>query len=483
MGTDTAAKDVKDTLRIGLLSPVDNLDPVHAQFFMEELIGSQIYDTPFAHPKSAGMPTEPGVLAESLRDDSGGDRMVFSAPVRKDLFFSDGTPLTPNHVKESLKRSIAFMQQAEVELEGDRITFRLKRPNARFDLVLSQAYTGVVLPKGGKLLGTGPYMVGPDSSPQELRFVRNPHCRQQAKIGHLLFKAYEPDSDGKPVALQEALENDEVDFTNILSQEDVRDLKRVRKYIERGNSMAALFLNTERPALADVRVRRAIAMSIDRLELTGISYSTPMAYAARNILPLSMSMWRDGIKLDMDGAKSLLKEVGSEKPEQLVLRVTFSARPYLPHPLRTAEYIAKQLVDIGIAVKVEQARDGEEFVRQAQHADYDLFLSGWVAESEDPAEFLESLVSERLIPSPAVEFSNHCNLGRWRHQGVEEALQLLRREPSEENKKAVLGIIAEEVPMVPLMTGSIIYVHSFRVLGFKPTSLGIPNFSLLELRS
>ena len=70
MGNDTAAIDVKDTLRIGLLSPVDNLDPVHAQFFMEELIGSQIYDTPFAHPKSAGMPTEPGVLAESLREQT-----------------------------------------------------------------------------------------------------------------------------------------------------------------------------------------------------------------------------------------------------------------------------------------------------------------------------------------------------------------------------------------------------------------------------
>ena len=481
MGTDSPAKDTDNTLRIGILTPVDNLDPVHAQFFIEELIGSQIYDPPFAHPKSSGKSTEPLILAESLRDESGGEGLSFSAPVRNDLLFSDGTPLTPQHVIDSLGRAEPLRQQADFSLDGDRITFKLKRPNARFDLVLSQAYTGIVLPKGGKLLGTGSYMIGEESTPRELRFERNPHSRIQPKIDNLVFKTYEPDSDGKPTSLQEALESGEVDFTTVLSQEDVRDLKRVRKYIERGNSAAALYLNTEREVLKDQKVRQAIAMSIDRLELTGISYSTPVAYAAKNILPLSMSMWRDGLTFDMNKAKALLDEADGPKPDKLLMHVTFGARPYLPHPMRTAEYIAKQLGQLGIKVTIQQSPDGEDFVKQAQRGNYDIFLSGWVAESEDPAEFLETQVMEQWIPSEASAFTNHCNISRWRNQGVEGALHKLRREPSEENQRAVLGIIAEEVPLVPLMTGSVISVHSYRVKGFEPTPLGIPYFSQLEL--
>ena len=482
MGDESTVLNAEDTLRIGLISPAVHLDPARAHFFVDQLVGNQIYDAPLAQPVKSGEPTSPLVLAEELRDDSGGEGMAFSAPVREDLLFSDGTPLTPSHVLESLKRAGPLLQQADVGLDGDRLVFQLKRPNARFDLVLAQAYLGVTLSKGGQLFGTGPYTLDPKSTPQEHLLVRNPHCSRQAKIDRVHFKSYETDSNGKPTALLKALEAGEVDFTNVLPQEDVRDLMRVRKFIERGNSMAILFLNTERPALQDVGVRQAIGMSIDRLAAAEISYNTPMAYAAKNILPLSMSSWRDGIPFDLDKAKDLLQNVSSAKPNRLVMRVVFGTRPYLPQPMLTAEYIASQLKKLDIEVVIKQTRDGDDFVSQAKRGDYDMLLGGWVAESDDPAEFFESLVSERTIPTPSVEFSNHCNMSRWRFQPVEEALEILRREPSDENQKKVLSIVADEIPMVPIMTGSMVSVHSYRVGGFEPTPWGIPDFSKLELR-
>ncbi|MDH3254207.1 MAG: ABC transporter substrate-binding protein [Acidobacteriota bacterium] len=478
MTADATRPDAASVLRVGVISTVQSLNPLQAQDFVSAMVVAQIFDTPYARPMPDRDP-QPLLFSEPLAADA--DGRVMSAPIRDGVRFSDGTAMTAAHVAGSLKKAAPFREHADVDADGARVVFRIKRPNARFDLVLTQAYASVVLEKGGKLLGTGAYVATPDATAERLRLVRNPHHVPAPKIEEVVFVCYPPE-DGQPKALVAALERGEVDFSNVLQRKDVTQLQKVRKYFELGNSTAMLYFNTERPALQDVRVRRAIAHSIDRMELAAISHANTLAHTAGSILPPMMGRYKDGIRHDSAKAAALLEEADSP-PQRLRLLLMFGPRPYLPHPQPTAEYIAAKLATLGIEVAIEQARDSEEYYQRVAQGDYDVALTGWIADTVDPADFLEAVLSEDAIPSPDRPISIHANLGRYRNPAVDEALERLRQDPSEATQQELLRLAGDELPVFPLMYGSIAFVHSWNVRNFTPPLLGIPDFSTLELSS
>lgn len=465
-------------LEVGLISPVQSLDPLEAQDFVSAMVASQVFETLYSSPMK-NEEALPLLLSEPL--EASGDGLVLSAPVRREARFSDGTPVTSTHVVESLGLAAPLKEQADFEARDGRVVFHLKRPNARFDLALTQTLTAVTLRQGNRLIGTGPYLPAPDATPEVMRLVRNPHSATRAHIEEIVFRCFPPDAEGRPSALLSALESGEVNFSNVLHRDDVKQLKNVRKSFESGNSTALLYFNTERAALGDVRVRRAIAHSIDRLELTRRSHLHALAHTAKSLLPSSMSSWRDNIKFDLPKAEALMAEVGAEAPTKLSLLVIFGPRPYLPHPKWSAEYIASQLARIGIEVEIRITRDSRDYYRKVAAGEYDLALSGWLADTADPADFLEALLSSECVPSPDRPMSVHANLGRWRHEAADEALARLRREPTDANKHEVLRLAAQEVPALPLINGSIAFVHTWNVHNFEPSLLGIPYFHRLEL--
>ncbi len=228
-------------------------------------------------------------------------------------------------------------------------------------------------------------------------------------------------------------------------------------------------------------MRRALALAIDRTEVARISYSNPMVFTATGLLPRLMGTWRDGIRHDPKKAAALLAEVGDARPKRLSMFMVYGPRPYLPHPRPVADHLVAVLGTLGIEVTVRQAESMNHFFREIERGDYDLALSGWVADTADPADFLYALLSPEAIPSPERRIVIDGNLSRWRNAQVQEALERYRREPSEKNKAAVLEPVAEEMPLLPLMYGPTICVYSLRVSGFKPSPLGIPRFADLSL--
>ncbi len=98
-------------------------------------------------------------------------------------------------------------------------------------------------------------------------------------------------------------------------------------------------------------------------------------------------------------------------------------------------------------------------------------------------DYLEACLAGDSIPSPERPISIHANLARWRHGDVDRLLARLRTDPSAADQERILKLVAEEVPLLPLVTGSVVYVHSFQVRDFEPDPLGIPDFSRLDLRT
>ncbi len=466
------------TLRVGVLTPVNTLNPREAQDFVSQTAVTQIYETPFAQPAAGRLP-EPVLFQERLREDGPTES---SAAVRPDIRFSDGTPLTARHVADSLGRVATLREHVGVEARGDRVVFHLERPNARLDLVLAQRYCAVTLESRGTLFGTGPYMVAPGATPDRTRLVRNPHARRPAAIDEIVIQLYPPDAQGRPEALLAALEAGEVEFTNVLSREDMMGLKNVRRLTEPGSSTAILYMNTERAGLDDSRVRRAIALSIDRLEIAKLFYATATAFAATHLLPPMLGRGNDGLTPDPAKARGLLATPGVQKPARLSLLLIFGPRPYLPNPRKVGEHIAAQIDKLGIAVDVVPTATPQEYRAKVQRGDYDLVLAGWVADTLDPVDFLEATLSSESIPVPERKIVVGANLGRWRSKETDEALARLRQEPREDVRSALLKRIADEVPLLPLMYGPTIYAHSWKVKNFTPAPLGIPGFAELDLQ-
>ena len=477
---DSAAAAPK-VLRIGLISGVHNLDPSRAQDFVSLMVVSQIFERPFVAPEG-GRPAVPILFREGLQAESA-DQTVFSAGLREGIRFSDGTPLTAAILCRSLERVSHFNSMARAEARGDRVFFQLNRPNASFELALAAPYCGIAHESGGRLLGTGPYLAAPGSTPERTRLVRNPNHRATPAIDQLEFICFAPDAEGRATALLEAFERGEVDFSNVLQREDISGLSGVRKQFAPANSTAILYFNTERRPFGDRDVRRAIAAAIDRVEVASLCYPTnPLAVTASGLLPPMMSDWRDGLRFDLAAAVAELagRELGSLPP--LRMMVMFGARPYLSQPQAVARYITGQLGKLGLELRIETTRDSEDYFRRVTRGDYDLALTGWIADTLDPGDFLESCLSAAAIPSPG-QISFHANLARWREPRVDELLQRMRAEPGTPSQESILRLVAEEVPLLPLVTGALGYVHSFSVRNFQPDPLGIPEFDKLDLRA
>lgn len=464
------------TLRVGMLAPIRAFEPRETGDLVTALAVSQVFETPF-RLAGAGEPPEP-VLFESLVSEEGG--RVWSGPVRSGIVFSDGTPLDASRLAASLRRAESVRRVADLEVRGSTVVFRLRRPNPRFDLHLTFEDCGVVLEtQRGEKLGTGPWRLaeGPDDS--GLALERAPHAVGSGP-DRVEFRVYPPDDDGRPTALLQALERGEVDYTDQLSKGDVANVTGYKKLLRPAMSLAILFLNTTRAPLASAARRRAIAHALDRRKLTGISHDNVVAFSATSVLPPSFGMADDGLRFDAARARALLQEAGSIS-EPLRMLTVWAPRPYLPHPRPTAEAIVAQLDDVGIRVVPVFPSDGQEFFERQRGGDYDLLLGGWICDLPDPVELLTALFDSERIPRPDDHGIASGNIARWDDPRCRALLETYRETGDDADRDAVLSLVAAEAPVVPLMVGATVVVHSWGVRGVRLPASGSVRFADVEL--
>ncbi len=478
MTTPAAPGAPRKTLRVGIVARVHTLDPRQARDLVSTLAVHQIFETTYAVPRGEGA-APPVLFSGPLGEESPTRR---SAAVRPGIRFSDGTPLTAALVAASLNKVEALREQARIEAMGDRVVFTLLKPNPRFDLALTLNHSAIVLEKDGKQLGTGPFVPAPGSTLEAVRLVRNPHYRAPPALDEIVLTIYPSNQDGRPEALLRAVEAGEVDFTTMLSRTDAGEAKGVRKAFQPSNSTASLYFNTERPELRSIDVRRALAMAIDRIALTEVSYSNALAFAATSLLPPMMGTFRDGISPDIEKAKALFAQAPAPHPTRIRLLTVWAPRPYVPHPRPVAEAIGRHLAPLGIAVEIATPRNSDEFFRACERGDYDLALGGWIADTPDPADFLEAnLHSEHIQTVGAGRGVGHINLARYRSGAMDEALRRFREDPTLENRSAVLQLVAREVPLLPLMYGPTVVVSAWRVKNVDVSPLGVPHFEHFDI--
>ena len=164
------------------------------------------------------------------------------------------------------------------------------------------------------------------------------------------------------------------------------------------------------------------------------------------------------------------------KPSRLSLLVPWAPRPYMPKPLPVAQAIRSQLAELGIAVDLRETRTSEEFFGDLVRGNYDLALSGWIADTPDPADFLESLLWSKMC-----EGENHSNDSRWKNAAMDAALARFRANPTEENKRAIHDMVAAEAPLVPLIYGQSVVVHARKLRNVTSTATGVMSLASVTM--
>ncbi len=490
--TTLPASDLKKVLRVGAIARLATLDPRRTHDTVSSLILDEIFETLFTPPLGSEAPT-PQLVTDPLRKEPGAtDRPVYSAELRSDVVFSDGTPMTPQHVAASLNSAADFARQATVEVRGARLFFTLARPNPRFDLVLTNTYTHIVLERGGTLVGSGPFMF-----PSQMRMadvprmdritlIRNPHFnRKPVDIDEVVFTTYAASTGGGTEVLLDAARRGEIDFTYSLTSVDAISLRGYPfvPSISTGNATGILYFNSSRPSLDDVQVRKAFAHAIDRKAIAESTYDrNPLAYVASNLLPPLLARDSSLLGFDLTRAKAFAAAAGSRMPKKVSLVMVWSPRPYMPNPRRAGELIREQLAAIGVEVELIATRDRVDYAERVERNNYDMLLAGWIADTSDPSDFFEALLASYSIPSRTNNTATSNNVSRFSSPAMDAALARFRAEPTDANRASIVALLAAEAPLLPVIYGQAVAVCSRNVSGFQHSALGRVSLAGLKMR-
>jgi peptide/nickel transport system substrate-binding protein len=234
--------------------------------------------------------------------------------------------------------------------------------------------------------------------------------------------------------------------------------------------LSYLLINNRHPVLQDVRVRRAIAMAIDKPRIIAAKLGG-RAVPATGLLPIQHWAYAADVDRwdhDVEAAKRLLDEAGLRDPDgpgpQPRLRITYKTSTDL-FRVSIARVLAAQLGEVGIEVDV-RAFEFATFFADIKRGEYEIATM----QSTDLVEpdFYFTYFHSSRIPTP----KNPDAGNRWFYENrrVDELTELGRRELDPERRYAIYAevqkIVASDLPIVPLWHEHVVVVANRDVAGY-----------------
>ncbi|MBI2346625.1 MAG: peptide ABC transporter substrate-binding protein [Deltaproteobacteria bacterium] len=232
-------------------------------------------------------------------------------------------------------------------------------------------------------------------------------------------------------------------------------------------------LNTTRPPLNDARVRRALAMAIDRVTLCE-SYLQRAKIPWASMVPAGLSGYTPatGPDFNPEEARRLLSEAGFADPSAFP-PVTILYNTDEGHRLIAQVIQQMWRQHLGIEVKL-QNQEWKSYLKEMRQLNYDIARYGWIADYPDPTTFLE------IFLSYAGE-----NMTGWANQAFDRLLSAAKQEPNNVKRMAILKqaeeVLLREVPAIPIYTYVRWTLVKPHVKGYYPNLLDIHPFKAISL--
>jgi len=233
-------------------------------------------------------------------------------------------------------------------------------------------------------------------------------------------------------------------------------------------------INTENEVLKDVKVRKALAYSIDR-QLLVDKVTKCGQIPAYSFTPPGTNGYQPTTEIPFDPvlAKSLLEEAGfsSENPFPK-LEILFNTN----EDHRKLALAVQQMWQINLGIEVELVnQDWKVYLNREMIGDFQISRAGWIGDYEDPNTFLDLMRPNRGNNKTGWENMEYDAL-------VKKANTINNQAERYELLYKAEEILIENMPVIPLYTYVRAYQLSSDVKGFNPHILDHhhPKFIYLE---
>lgn len=356
------AQNRKDAIVLAMtLEPSPGLDPTGgAASSIGEVTLYNIYETlTKIHPDGSVTP----LLAESWEVSP--DLTTYTFKLRKGVKFHNGEPFNAETVKFAFDRAGSekstnkdkrtFANLTTRAVDEHTVVILTKEVDPDFPFLMGQATAVIVEPKSAdsnmtKPVGTGPFMLENWVKGSSITLKKWPGYRNAGavKLNRATFRFIQD-----PAAQVAAMMAGDVDAFPRITPRSVQQFKgnnRFQVVVSGSRAKTILALNNKKKPFDDVRVRRAVAMAIDRkavIQGAGDGYGVPIG----SHYPPSAPGYVDttGVNpYNPERARALLKEAGVTGP----LEVTITLPPP-PYARQGGEVIASQLSKVGINARLQ----------------------------------------------------------------------------------------------------------------------------------
>lgn len=374
-------------------------------------------------------------LAEKWEPDASGTNWTFT--LREGVKFSDGEPFNADAVCKNFERMFdqnpdgqvaaeywattfgAFKDKAAESLykgcevkDEKTVVLSVTRPTSGFPTFLSLDALSMQSPKAmeaGKAndvkaqgsgfiypaysmaaVGTGPYKLDEyDEANKTVTLVRNDdYWGEKAKTEKIVFKII-PDESTRRQELQAG----SINGYDLPNPSDWKGLEEAGNKVQVRPAFNVLYMGLnpiKNPKLADLRVRKAIYMALNREEL--VKTQLPKgATVATQLMPDTVTGYNKSLqpmKYDPEGAKALLKEAGAEGMELMFAYPSEVTRPYMPNPQKLHQAMTADLEAVGIKVNTVTKPWNGGYLDGVDANSFDAFLLGWTGDYDSPANFI-----------------------------------------------------------------------------------------------
>lgn len=470
--------EASQTLRLNWTTPA-TLDPALAPDLISNALVSQLFSGLVALTPDLDVVPD---VARGWEVADGGRTYTFF--LREDARWSDGVPVTADDFEYSWKRALhpatdspltrlllhevhggaAFSRgetedasQIAVTAVNDRtLVVELAQPASYFPQLLAfpalfptprhvVAHDAAGWATGAALVSNGPFTLAAREAGR-IVLARNEgwHARSRGNVGRI-----ELTLDAEPETLWRMYVAGELDVLNLwmLPPEIVHAARHYYpdEYVSGAQLLTHyLVFNTHVPPFDDVRVRRAMALSVDRRQLARTTLAGALAPATGGFVPPGMPGHVPGAALetDVERARALLSEAGypDGRGFPAVECVMRAGRAHLVEPL-----LAQCREILGIDVHAHELSQLD--LLELGTGSSALGFGYWVPEYPDPDCFLRLCLEADVADS-----------GWWPakyDELVTEARALTTQEERLARYRDAEEVLAEQVPILPVLYGRV----------------------------
>lgn len=319
-------------------------------------------------------------------------------------------------------------------------------------------------------VGTGPFEFSSWSFNNQLVLTRNEdYWKGASKLPGVVIKII-PDTETQSMMF----ESGELDILDLDYAADSVDrfTETYPDQIVQGPRVGIVYftMNFNKEPFQDVRVRKAVQMSIDRQAILDALYGG-RGQVEQGIFPhglIGFNSDQEEIKYDPEAAKALLAEAGYADGFDMEIAADSSASDTMTMSL---EIVSDQLAEVGIRAEIKNY-DESTWLETRKSGELGSFMSTWSADYNDPDNFIytffgnEEKTKIRSINYPDTEVMARVAKARTI---VNEDERLAEYKALEEK------IVHEDAAWVPMFSRLHLFALSKRVEGFAPLWSGLSD--------